>query len=91
MKGGKEIPKLPTAHDLRPSPDGILEALSSDGKKIIQILELNGDKRPEWRRIWMQTAELALDHDAQLFARLTAWPDNPPNLHSENPPGGNTR
>ena len=71
-------------------PDGSIEGLTDDAKRLIGILALDSQAFDKWRLIWMRNIELAQEHDLEQFKRLMGFPDDLPNLRLLRPPMGTT-
>ena len=68
-------------------PDGTLTSDRRDAIRLIRQLDLNSPNLRQWRVTWMRIVDLARERDEALYRRLTAFPDDLPNLHRLRPPG----
>lgn len=94
LKGNADIPDpctWLTANQVRVKPDGTIEGLTREAKKIIRILGLDSDSCTRWRRIWMRNIELAAEHSPDHYVQLMGFPQDLPNLSRLQPPKGNSR
>ncbi len=71
--------------------DGEMEGLTSDARKLIQIIDLNEEAYCRWRRMWIRIIELAARYDPLLYEQLMGFPEDLPDLSRLRPPEGNTR
>jgi hypothetical protein len=93
-KGDDDVPdprQVLVAAQVLVNPDGTIDGLTDDAKRLIQILCLNSHDFRQWRLIWIRNIELAKEYDAQQYARLMGFPYDLPDLSRLRPPGGNAR
>ncbi len=67
-------------------PDGELVGDRLDVNRLIQQLDLNSPKLRKWRVMWMRIVDLAKERDTDLYAQLTGFPGDLPNLARLRPP-----
>jgi len=94
LKGDADIPDPSTAltaGQVRVNPDGTIEGLSREARKIIRVLGLDSESYNRWRLIWMRNLELAAVHSPSHYARLMGFPEELPDLSELRPPDGNSR
>lgn len=81
------------ASHVRVNADGSISAISSEGKRLVRVLQLDRPKLTEWRARLLRLLErLALFGDSAA-SELKSWfgfPDDLPNLRNS-PPEGNDR
>lgn len=71
---------------LRILPDGHVQALNDDGKKLKQILGLDSGKNLGYRRRWMQNLEVLRTSDPDLYQEFMGFPDDLPDLRKKRVP-----
>ncbi len=94
LKGQRDIPdprECLTSASVLVNPDGSIDGLTDDARKLILILGLDSADYRRWRLIWIRNIELASLHDVAQFNRLMGFPDDIPNLDVLRPPDGNAR
>ena len=94
LKGDRDVPDprlVLTRETVSIRPDGGIEGLTDDAKRLIKILVLDSPDFNEWRLIWMRNIELAEEYDFEQYKRLMGFPDDLPNLRRLRPPKGNSR
>lgn len=69
-----------TAERVRVLPDGSLEPLTPDARRLIAKLDLNSPELREFRVTWLRIIDLAEEQDAELHLRLLGYPDDLPDL-----------
>ena len=92
LKGSRELPdpsQVFTSKTVRVNPDGSIEGLTAEARRVINILGLDSESFREWRVIWMRNVALAQEFDPVHFRRLMGFPDDLPSL--EQRPPGNSR
>lgn len=67
-------------------PDGVIAAATPQATRLIRQLDLNAPRLCKWRVMWMRIVTLAKEQDADLYQRLTGFPDDLPNLGRLRPP-----
>lgn len=83
LKGHRNVPdpsQVLTADMVRVNPDGSIEGLRPESRRLIAILGLDSDAYRRWRSIWMRNIQLAERYDTEHFRRLMGFPENLPNL-----------
>ena len=93
-KGAQDVPDpctVLTSDQVRVLPDGKIEGLSPDARKLIRKLCLDSDRASFVRRTWIRIIELAEKYDPDLYRRLMRFPEDLPDLSRLRPPGGNSR
>ena len=94
LKGPHEIPDpgaVLTSEQVRVNPDGSLDGLNDEARKIIRLLALDSNSCRQRRRMWMRIIELAQEHDRELYLQLMGFPNDLPDLSRLRPPAGNSR
>jgi hypothetical protein len=94
LKGARELPDpflTLTTEQLRVQPNGTIEGITKEAKRIIRVLGLDSDSYNRWRQVWIRNVELALEHDRAQFVRLMGFPEDLPDLAALRPPKGNSR
>lgn len=94
LKSDLRLPDPATAlnsESIRVEDDGTLIALNDEAKRVIDVLQLNGENYVGWRLLWLRIVELARQEDPDLLTRILGFPANLPDLKRLQPPGGNTR
>ena len=71
---------------LRCEPDGRLTAVSAEAKRLVFVLDLNSPRTIESRLIWTRIVSMALQNDSSLYAMLTGFPRDLPDLSGKQPP-----
>jgi hypothetical protein len=79
-----------TAEQIRVLPDGSLEPLTPDARRLVAKLDLNSPPVVHFRLIWLRIIELAEEQDPDLCTELMGYPDDLPDL-SRLRPKGNSR
>ena len=72
--------------NLQCGPDGHLVPLSTKANRLILVLDLNSPQAVEWRQMWTRIVSMALQSDSSLYAMLTGFPRNLPDLGRKQPP-----
>ena len=72
--------------NLQCGPDGHLVSLSTKGKRLILVLDLNSPQAVEWRLMWSRIVAMARQNDRSLYAMLVGFPRNLPDLSRKRPP-----
>lgn len=71
---------------LRIQPDGHVQALNDDGKRLKRILGLDSDKNVGSRRRWMRSLETLRTANPALYKEYMGFPDNLPDLREKRVP-----
>ena len=71
---------------LRILPDGHVEALNDDGKKLRQVLRLDSDSNVRYRSRWMRTLEMLKIENPALYQEHMGFPDDLPDLRKKRAP-----
>lgn len=71
---------------LRILPDGHVQPLNDDGKKLKRILGLDSNKNVGYRRRWMQNLEVLRTSDPDLYQEFMGFPDDLPDLRKKHAP-----
>src|ERR1035438_4211133 len=75
---------------LRVKADGHVDALTSDGEKLKQVLRLDSEKNVGDRCRWMRALEVLRTSDPGLYREYMAFPEDLPDLRTKRVPR-NTR
>jgi hypothetical protein len=75
---------------LRVENDGHVDALTSDGEKLKQVLRLDSEKNVSDRHRWMRALEVLRKSDPDLYQEYMAFPKDLPDLRTKQVPE-NTR
>lgn len=65
---------------LRPTDNGLLEAMNKDGEKLRDILRLNSDRNVRQRARWMRTLSALKSSNPDLYKEYMGFPDDLPDL-----------
>lgn len=71
--------------------DGQIVGLTTESRRLIRLLGLDGREETEARMLWIGIIALAERYDMPLFQRLLGFPEDIPELSRLRPPGGNLR
>ncbi len=88
-KGDQTVPdpcSMTLADGLRVYEDGRIEGLNDDGKRLIEILNLDSEDQRRCRRDILLILRMASNGDQALLADLLRFPDELPDLSRKNPP-----
>jgi hypothetical protein len=66
--------------------NGEIRGSTPQARRIIDRLRLDGPDATAFRKLWLAIIRLAEAHDPDLFARLTGFPDDLPDLAALKPP-----
>lgn len=83
--------RLLRSPDLRVLPDGSVDSSEPEVNRLILQLDLNSPRLKEWRTTFMRIVELAARHDPSLYQKLTAFPEDLPDLSKLRPPENSRR
>lgn len=87
------IPGLPNPCEvafndcLRVGADGLIHALTPQGKKLEQVLKLNSQDNVRHRFRWMRALEALREKDPALYQEYMGFPEDLPDLRIKQVPG----
>jgi hypothetical protein len=93
-KGGQRIPNpehVLTGEEVWVNEDGTMIARTSDARRIVRKLGLEGPDYTEFRLLWIDIVAMAEKFDSVLHRKLLAYPADLPDLAALRPPDGNSR
>ncbi|MBX3449964.1 MAG: hypothetical protein KF777_10415, partial [Planctomycetaceae bacterium] len=77
---------IPFGDCLRIKPNGRVEALNADGRKLQEVLLLNKPSNVGHRSRWIRVLEVLRQSDPELYQELMAFPDDLPDLRCKRVP-----
>jgi len=78
--------KVPFHECLRILPDGKIETLNDEGRKLTEVLRLDNAKNVENRYRWMRTLQALGSADPALYREYMAFPGDLPDLRKKRVP-----
>ncbi len=93
-KGDRVIPDplaVLVGSTVRVEEDGTIHTDNPEAARLIELLGLASPQSTEFRMLWIGIVSLATRYEPDLYRRLMSYPDDLPDLHALQPPGGNTR